>query len=242
MLAVPDYLRRAQIDENRASYQWDEWNVRDYYLDIDEDQLQRLDRISDAGNLALAIGCGEWICHRLSALSEDRDPGLYLEAAWAAVVHPYYCDYIETNDDEWRGPIRGPLNMVITIINDGIHCGDENPVKAAHACWMYNLARHVLPRTEEFEKWFEACVGRLEECHPKVESDDIWEEGPPFGIPVPREALDPSLSYAPEDAPELLDRFLRTLDPAQNHFLAQAEVMLTGSGFVGTPYQYSPPD
>ncbi|MCA9469790.1 MAG: hypothetical protein KC643_30695 [Nitrospira sp.] len=241
-LLVPNYIIDANVATNLIHYYWDEWSVKDYFIEVEEDQFERLDDLSDAANLALAIGCGEWISYRLSLLNNDPVPQNYLEAAWAAIVYPGYCKYIETVDDEWRGPIRGPLNMTISILNDGIHCRDTDSQEATRSCWMYNLAQHVLPHTDEFDRWFEACVLRLELYHPWVEDDDIWEEGPPFGLPVPREVLDPSFSYDPENAPELIDRFLRSLNPEHNPFLPSNDEDLEVPGFKGILYQYSPSD
>lgn len=242
-LLTPHYILSANIDIVEIKYEWDEWRVKDYFMDVYEDQLLRLDRLSDAANLALAIGCGEWVCHRYSKLDKDTDPIKYIEAAWAAIIYPGYCKYIETNDDEWRGPVRGPLNMTISIINDAIHCRDTDPQEAVRACWMYNLTQHVLPRKIEFENWFEFCVKRLEKHHLRTDNEeDIWEEGPPFGVPVPREALTPSFSYDPKDAPNLLSAYLNKLNPLSNHFLPKSENELEVPGFRGTLYKYSESD
>jgi hypothetical protein len=239
-LAVPTYIRNAQIATEIIRYAWDEWRVRDYFIEVKDEQFDRLDALSDAANLALAIGCGEWLCHRFSVLSNDPDPYHLLEAAWAAIVHPAYCLDFETDDDEWRGPVRGPLNMTMSILEDGIHQRETDPHEATRSCWMYNLTKHVLPRSDEFERWFEACVLRFEQHHPWVEDDDIWEEGPPFGAPVPRESLDPNFPYDPLGAPDLLDRFLRSLIPARNPFLTDPEDVGETPGFQGSPYRYSP--
>jgi|ERR1017187_4225868 hypothetical protein len=238
-LHVPAYIQSAQVATNTIRYPWDEWRVKDYFMEVDDDQFDRLDRLSDAANLALAIGCGEWISYRFAPVSDDPDPSAYIEAAWAAIIHPAYCLEIETDDDEWRGPVRGPLNMTVTILNDGIHQRETDPHEATRACWMYNLASHVLPSADEFSKWFEASVLRLEQYHPWIEDNDIWEEGPPFGIPVPRESLDPSFPYDPKKGSELLDLFLRSLAPSQNPFLIDPEDLLETPGFVGTPYQFA---
>jgi hypothetical protein len=241
-LTVPAYIVNAQIASPSTRYPWDEWRVNDYFLDVDDDQFDRLDALSNAANLALAIGCGEWISHRFSALSSDPDPDHFIEAAWAAIVHPAYCLDIETDDDEWRGPIRGPLNMTISILHDGVHRLETDPDEATRSCWMYNLTEHVLPRSDEFAKWFEACVIRFEKLHPKIDDDDIWEEGPPFGTPVPREALDPGVPYDSHAAAALLDRFLRTLNPSQNPFLVEPSDVRDAPGFKGAPYQYAVAD
>ena len=83
---------------------------------------------------------------------------------------------------------------------------------------------------------------RFEKLHPKVESDDIWEEGPPFGVPIPRLAVDPLYPYEPDVAPRLLDQYLKSLDPTRNPFLAPVNEVRGMRGFQGEPYQYSPAD
>jgi hypothetical protein len=239
---VPAYIRSAQIATHIIRYPWDEWKVNDYFLGLDADRFKRLDKLSHAANLALAIGSAEWICHRLSSLSSDPNPNHFLEAAWAAIVHPGYCRDVETIADQWRGPVRGPLNIAISIVHDGIHRLNTDPHEATRACWMHNLANHVLPRNDEFQSWFEKCVVRFEQYHPFLESDDFWEEGPAFGSPVPREALDPANPYNAENSPALLDRFLQRLTPDQNPFLMKPEELLDIPGFQGVPYRYSGAD
>ena len=241
-LPPPQYISRAQVATATIRFPWDEWRVNEYFLSIDSALCDRLDRLSDAANLALAIGSSEWISHRFSLLSNDPNPDNFIEAAWAAIVCLGYCLDVETNDNDWRGPIRGPLNIAISILHDGIHRLETDPHESTRSCWMHNLARHVLPHTGEYEEWFEACLLRLEKYHPWIENEDIWGEGPPLGIPVPREALDPGVSYNPADAPRSVDRFLRYLNPEQNQFLAKPADLLDIPGFKGVPYQYSATD
>lgn len=238
-LSTLPIIREAKVAATNIQYPWDEWRVNSYFIELDEDQHERLEELSDAANLALTIGCGEWVCERLSLLDHDATTRNYLEAAWAAVVHPAYCPYIETIDDEWRGPVRGPLNMTISIVNDGIHCRDTDSEEATRACWMYNLTRHVLQRKDEFEHWFQGCVTRLEQYHPFIESEDIWEEGPPFGLPVPRQAVDLTRPYMPAEIPALLDLYLSGLLPVRNPFLRQPGEILNDLTFRGEPYRYS---
>lgn len=243
MLPVPAYILNAHVVDPHIRYLWDEWHVNDYFLWLDEPLFNRLDALSDAANLALAIGCGEWIEHRFSKVNTDPHPGYYLAAAWAAIVHPRYCSYVENSDDLWRGPVRGPLNIMMGILNDGIHCRETDDHEATRACWMYNLTKHVLEQgATTFDRWFENCVQRLEKDHPWVEDDDIWEDGPPFGFPVPREALDPDFPYAAQMAPDLIDRFLQSCDPVVNPYLAPPGVLTADLTFKGTVYRYRADD
>jgi len=244
MLMVPKHIHEAGITTRVLLYPWDEWNVRSHYMFEDADQFTRLDGLTDKANTALAIATGEWICERFKTLDDDPRPLQFLEAAWAAVVHSAYCEFTVTDDDEWRGPVRAPLALTISIINDALFCLNDNPDLAFRSCWMFNLAKHVLPDTTIFEEWFEACVKRLEAFHDVArdvseEEEDLFAEYPWQGSSIPREAFEPDFSYQPDLAPQLLDRFLKALRPDQNPYLRTAQEIEDLGGVGQIPYTYA---
>ena len=53
-LLVPNYIIDANVATNLIHYYWDEWSVKDYFIEVEEDQFERLDDLSDAANLAQA--------------------------------------------------------------------------------------------------------------------------------------------------------------------------------------------
>jgi hypothetical protein len=224
MLPIPAYIQSSGIAIRDVPYEWDEWRVKDYYMYVESKQFARLDLLTNKANTGLTIAAGEWICHRFSLLSQDPAPLQFLEAAWAGIIHPAYCIYTETEDDEWRGPVREPLAVMIAITNDALFCLRDDPHVATRACWMYNLARHVLPSTGAFEAWFLACIARLEQHHTKAiehvtDETDLFDDFPGQGAPVPRQAFDPGFDYLPSDAPRLLDAFLRSHAEDTNPYL-----------------------
>lgn len=233
-------MRDANIAADHARYPWDEWKVREYYTDVDERMFDRLDRLSSRATIGLSIACAEWICHRLSKLDSDPAPLQFLEAAWAGVVSSAYCVYTETNDDDWRGPVRGPLNMTIAIVNDALFCLSEDPHGATRACWMYNLAKHVLPDTDAFERWFETIVKRLEKYCPKPPEDeeDMFVEIAGMGDPIPRDLFDPDLPPDSYRRVGAIDRYLNSLDPSRNPFLVPAADIQGVEGVGDPPYSY----
>jgi hypothetical protein len=249
VLQIPPYLVTSNVAAGAPlSYAWDEWEIKKYYWAVDKQLLGRLDALTNDANLSLTNALGEWICYRFSPFDPDPVPGQYFEAAWAATVHPAYCVYTETLDDQWRGPVRGPLAMAITIANDAIFCLRDDPRVAVRACWMFNLARHVLPDSKDLDAWFGSCVARLERYHSKVSEQrpsvsGLFDEFPGFGRPVPREAFDPGRAYDPTEIPLLLEAFLRSLSPAGNSFLRPASQLDPGADLPGAPYRYptSPP-
>jgi hypothetical protein len=238
-LSVPVYVREASIVDDVLRYPWDEWNIRSHWDIVENPLYDRLDALSNRSVTALALATGEWVCHRYSALCSDPRPQQFLEAAWAGNIHPGYCEYTETTTDEWRGVIRGPLNIVILIANDALFCLHDDPHAATRACWMLALARHVLPQNAAFEPWFEACVARLEQFYPKdaITREGLFEPFESMGEPVPPEAFVPHVPWDPTLAPSLLDAFLQRLEPTQNPFLRPADELVGVDGIV-QPYRY----
>jgi hypothetical protein len=221
MLPLPP-IAEEPIATDDVLYEWDEWRVRDYF-DFDEPDLEdQLDEVSGRGSLALTLAVGEWICERFSRLSADAAPLQFLEAGWAEQMQPGLTDYYETNDDDWRGPVRGPLSMVITIANDALFCLDEDDAMPGRAAWMTNLARHVLPVREGFETWLAAVVQRLLEHHPAANAADESLPGDEFelGRPVARQLFDTTRPWFRADEAPLVKDFIQRVDPSNPFLLA----------------------
>lgn len=217
-------LAAAPIVDDRLVYTWDEWNVRRHY-DFPEPVLfARLDGVvSPRGAIALTIAVGEWICARFSLVNADPTPAQFLEAAWAGQVDLARCVYTETNDDDWRGVIRAPLAMVITITNDALFCLDEDPVAAIRAVWMTNLARHVLPSKAAFEAWLEAVLTRLAQHHPPPSDEDsdgdLFGPALALGSPVARELFDTTRPFDSAEEALLVDGLLQRIATSGNPFV-----------------------
>jgi hypothetical protein len=246
VLPTPPHIRTSSIGSPTLQFPWDERQVRQYYWTVETHQFERLDALTNEANLALSLAVGEWVFHRFASVNTDSVPLQFLEAAWASMVHPAYCIYTETDNDQWRGPVRGPLAAAITIANDAIFCLRDDPHVATRVCWMCNLARHVLPATGEFDVWFDACVLRLERYHSKLTEKrpagrtGLFDDPLIFTRPVPREACDPQQPYDPIQMTTLIDRFLTRLQPASNSFLRAAAELATVDDLPGPPYRYLP--
>jgi hypothetical protein len=236
-LLKPEYIRAANIATPDLRYRWDEWNVKEAYMPADPELLDRLKVLTRRANIALTIASAEWVIFRFEDLSTDPMPFQYLEAAWAGNVDLAYAKYIETNDDEWRGPVRGPLNMALTLVIDALFLEDENPNPAANAAWISNLAERVLPDKTDFRTWREASVERLEISYVALKDvdSDLFEDLDTKGPYVPREMFDPEYQFKPDQASKLISGFLAGLDYRKNPFLRSSEEMRK-LGFRGTPY------
>jgi hypothetical protein len=214
----------ANIADHRLLYDWDEWDVHQYFDFSDQALEQRLAEVSGRASIALSLAVGEWICHRYSLLSSDPAPMQYLEAAWAEQLLPEQCSPVETDDDEWRGLVRGPLSLVITIANDGLFCLDEDDDVPVRAVWMTNLARHLLPEPAAFEKWLAQVLDLLVQHHPKAgsEGESLPDDEFHLGRPVARELFDTTNPYQPADEARLIAQFLQSVD-STNPYLAANE-------------------
>ncbi|PRP96570.1 hypothetical protein ENSA5_36460 [Enhygromyxa salina] len=223
-------------------FEWDEWRVHRYYVPFEGEAFARLGQLTGRANAALAYASGEWILHRFAAVNHDETPRLYLEACWAANVHWAYFPYVEIDEDRWRGPVRGPLLIMMAIAGDAYFGLDDDAAIQARSLWMRNLALHVLPDSGAYLAWFDASLARLEHHHRKdqhPETEDMLSPLPEgMGAPPPRELFDTSQPYEPSHDAERLDAYLRGLDPDASPFLAGADALAGLDAFVGTPYRY----
>src|SRR5262249_54367240 len=162
------------------------------YMFVEPAEFERLDALTNKANTALTVAIGEWICTRFAKINADPTARQFLEACWAGIVHPAYCVYTETVGDAWRGPVRAPLAVPIAIANDSLFCLAYDSHVATRACWMSNLARHVLRDASAFERWRDVAVGRLERFHTRSQEahlapDDLFADVEWQGRPIPRE-------------------------------------------------------
>lgn len=229
-LSEPHYIRAAQVLDPALRYEWDDWQLQAIF-DKDENAFrERMGRLSYRAALAFTIATGEWIVHRYDAVSADPEPLLHMEAMWAGVVDSRYVRYWEPPDENWLGPIRGPLRLAIIFtleaMVDGDACGDVG-LSADRAA---NVAVRVLPDSRPYLTWREQIVERLERLYP-------FDAADPMGDVVPREAMDPAVEFDASMTEELVDRFLRGLAPGANRFLA-SPAELREREFQGQPYRF----
>lgn len=235
VLTKPRHIAEANIADPRTCYLWDEWNVTAAYQPADKERTALFARFSHRANVGICIAIAEWIVWRFEGLDNDPMPLQYLEAAWAANVHLAYAKYIETDDDQWRGAVRGPINIAMSIVIDLLW--EDGVIPGEHASWMDNLARLVLSNQEPYEAWLKACANRLNKLElPELEQDDYV-----LGDVVPRELFDTNRPFNPNQTITLVDGFLRALDFSDNPYLRSPDEMLKRGDFSGKPYRVSSP-
>ena len=230
VLSIPHYIQSANIQNNVLRYKWDDWDLHQYYTNIDDDDLgDRIEHLSYRANTALTIACAEWVVHRYDMVSDDEEPDQYLEAAWAAVVDVAYLFLWEPPDEQWLGPIRGPLSVAMLIVKEAIMSAELEEYKMP-ALYITSLAKHVLPDATAFLDWRSRTVDRLEKFY-------IEDPEETRGEVVPREAMDPDFLFNVNQTEGLINRFLFRLDYKVNPFLNSPEDMME-LHFEGTPYKF----
>ncbi len=238
MLTTPKHILDAQIANNQLLFPWDEWQSEKAYAPADPALQKRLANLSDRANVAFMLACAEWLIHRFDLVSSDPLPLMYVEAAWAANIHTAYCRYMETNDDEWHGPARGPMNLALAMIVDSLWDAQDN-TPGEYPAWMSNLVLLVLSDSVAFVDWREHVLARLEQHFPVPEDDpdDLFEEEDTRGEYVPREVFDLGLPFDPSNTNALCEQFLNGLDHHQNRCLHHPDEMLNFEDYEDTPYK-----
>lgn len=244
MLAPPAYIREAALEGLPADYRWDRsYTVKS--LTKLEDLVQK---ISTRGQIALGAVVAEWVVWRLTGLGETRPLLLRVESLFAMSADYRYA--VEKPNNPYlgrKGPIDEPLHDTFRELN--------KMANHMHAFWTSvaqevaltcHLVRQILPRPQPFDKWFKQAAKTLGQIYPNEtygEVDDDSEEAPEversraLGVPVPRQALDPSSKYEPRQGPALIREFLSSLDYKTNPYLSSPEQM-KARGFEGVPYTY----
>src|ERR1019366_2092168 len=230
---IPNYIHASHSQNNIVHYKWDDWNIERTEEPFDEVLYERLIRIGMRANVAFTIGTAEWIVYRYGLLIDDPLPANYLEAGWAQMIDWRYGAYYGwqdlTKEDEWRGPVRGPLGVTMSRVMYAIQQAEESGGDPSlRATWISSMAQYVIPFPDEYRSWREPILGRLERIYARDPSD-------PKGEVVPREAMDPEYEFRIEQTESLVNGFLAALDYSRNPFLHSPERMLT-EGFRGTPY------
>lgn len=230
VLLARNYLTSSGVASRDIKYTWDDWDVDSSYEPLDDDHVSNLEKMSHRANIAFTVASGEWIIFRYSVLSTDPVPSEYAEAAWAAIIDWRYAEYFEPPDEDWMGPIRGPLSLAIIMIVDAINRADQDDLPCIASASISNLAKHVIGNNAPYLDWEQKVVRRLQKLF-------AFDEDDPMGAVVPREALDPDFDFRIDMTADLIRAFLSKLDHTKNRFLVAPKEMVD-MGFAGTPYVY----
>jgi|SRR5882672_6111268 len=209
-------------------------------------------RLTHCAAVTLAAGLEEWSAFRFQGMV---DTGRYLAHAEALLAWPIDSRYYKGPSD-LENVESPPAESAMSVLADLACNATENtylkfpatfPDAQVHQAF---LLRYVMPKSgkKAFDGWIAFVLKRLADVAPRpeepigdfknYESKEAYRlaQRPYFGVPVPREALDPDFDYKPSMREELLDRYLQSVDWAHNEFLRSPDEM-KALGFEGTPYR-----
>lgn len=190
-MSLEAHIRSVMTPAQPIAFEWTDWDAREYYMfDPPEDFAPDM---GPSAVLALILGTATWIRLRFESFDADPLPGRVEGAGWAYQVNPGAAAYFELPLDDWRGPVRGPLGLVIDLILDALFVRDEDPEIEVRLMWIYNLAIHVLEAdADAFVGWFAERAEMLAAAYPNgARALPLFGDDPTVGPPVAPDALVP---------------------------------------------------
>jgi hypothetical protein len=149
-----------------TDYPWDGWQSTTYFMFIDDAFYARLMPLSDAAATSFALAITEWICARYFQETRTREVLEYIDAVWAASLCNVPVAFIEFPDEDWQGPVLGPLRFAQLIAADLQFEARGDGDFGSRACWAYNLAAYVIgAHKPAFDRWIDECFEVLERHH-----------------------------------------------------------------------------
>ncbi|HEY6919906.1 MAG TPA: hypothetical protein VI412_11620 [Tabrizicola sp.] len=195
-----------------------------------------------------------WAARRLEFVAEIRPLLQMAEALLCYQDDPRY--FAEDGPSHLTSPLPPAQEAVETLCYEtsaifmatpGRHAS-RPPIQAVEN--VVSVTRLVLgsDAVKPFRKWITDSVARLDSIAPNEHQDfrsrydfgsvEDWEAYKTLnmGLPLPPDVLSLQETGAPSDLADGFARYLRSVEPATNPYLASAETMLA-QGFMGTPYQ-----
>lgn len=179
-------------------FPWDEWKIIDAYEVYSTGYEDRLDSLSDAANLALAIALAEWVVSGLREYDHTHEARDAVQACWATFSDTNFPIYTESDDDEWMGPHRQMLAMTFTMLNDAIFCLHESTVVGMRTDWVLMYCQMLFGKQPFFVEWVDRAISALGPIRPDFPPDyDAGVMNPRlvFAPPISRRFFDLDRPY-----------------------------------------------
>lgn len=222
---TPSYIPRHVLVDQHLNYRWDDWKASEDFHYNAKPFLAAASEITPRSRMALTLGLYEWIIWRLRFASSDPVPFQIAEAAWCALIDRRYMTYYEFERRAWMGPVRGPLWCAMTWLVPAVLLYEEQPEELESGLsYLMRLAYHIVNDRGALEDWASRTLHRLRSFYlaaPDDPFDDIFGERyeERRGPLLPPEVLDPSFPFSLEMTPDLINKFLRSVDFSANPFL-----------------------
>jgi len=237
----PSYIKALGVVGAPIKYKWSSDVCTNLY---DGDENVRLYEAIDASSykakMAMSAMLAEFVLWRFKDHTDITDGLKRVEAAWASVIHPLYCNDLDfditTDDDSHK--IEAPLRLVLTLLGEAsTDYVTGNIYLAQSVMKQAQLARYLIAPKKEFDIWLSDILRRTAKTFPRGttydERTEIYDAS--GEKPVPREFFEPLFRYTDAAAANVLTTFLQSLDPKQNSYLRKAADM-KAAGFKGKPY------
>lgn len=247
----PPHIVATGLCGKPVDFDWEEDDTLQYYDRTSKQLSVRVLPLSPRAQLALAAGIAEWVIWRLHGLADLDDVRQFIEAVWAGVAdYRYVIEWTRPQDRELSGPVLQPQWIAARLLDDVLLTGMRRVPTHEETMNLAFLAQHVVRGNRAYKSWLKEVTERLAKISPMSDYTRVYfktlrhtqEERRAFdwGAPVPRAAMDTTTEYHESQAAQLIDAYLRQLDPSPNRFLNTRE-QLRAAGFEGEPYTFSTP-
>jgi hypothetical protein len=192
-------------------HSWDDWDPYEIVGNSTISTEQLLSRISHNAKLIYSLGCAEWVLARFGQHDRSTEARHYLDACWAYEISDDYELPEELEDEEWTGPVLGPICLSLTTVLNTMYGFDEDNAEI-DAAFAEKIALHVIPDHDVFMIWRNAVLTRLLEICP-IDIEDLE------GSRLPREILDPKIEIKVNEFSSLLQKTQSELQLKNNKFV-----------------------
>ncbi len=208
----PNYIPFKYLCNLSEPYDWDDWDPYEVIGEINEDLVDKLAKLSYQAVVTFSIGCSEWVIWKFREKVDDPTPYQYLEACWIYILTGKYESPPELEDDDWKGEVRGPINLSLMTILNSIY-GIEDECPEAEAAYADKIALHILGNDPLYIEWRDKVLTRLNDFFPRKKD----KETTTF---VPREILDTNTEFNYDDSDRLINNLISSLDTLGNPFIS----------------------
>jgi hypothetical protein len=232
--SIPHYIQASGMLDQPIRYKWNDKNPMSICGHGESKFSREVGKISRRGLAALAAGFAEWVAWRLKDHCDNRVLFEKIDAMWAAVIDWHYMHLPDVpertlSSKDWQGPECGPVYVAFDLLDEVFDSVSRGMASSPYVGCLAQLVVHIAGKPKPFKDWYDQVLKRFVKLYPATKKDMV-------GPPVPREALDPSFDFKPSMAPEVLAKFLSSLDPKKNPFL-RSPAEMREEGFEGTPYR-----
>jgi hypothetical protein len=212
MASYETFVPVERIANDVVDFAWSDWDPYNAVGDPPRHRVEALGKLSGRALVAYAMACAEWVVYRFYAVSDDRTPHAFLEALWVSAIDSRFRPPSESNEADWKGAVRGPIDLALmTALNTIASIDDGKP--EVDAALAEQIALHVIAAKEIFVDWRHRVLNKLSRDFSK-ESD----RGGSLGLPPQLFGVD----YVVGDLDVYVKRYIESVDVAANAMIERA--------------------